>query len=332
MSNADSPHCRTRSGNPACGAPVRTQHAGDAHPQGTRALVASPVQEPLVVQSLVVELCPCSRYRSRSPKKRGVQARGTRLTTQSRGSSLSTCQYQRARDVGCIAIAAPTSPPAPQPSATTRGCLRQHSSTTLIAFSGSDAAAEASQQRPRRVCRRVAAICSRSAASLLTVIVTYLLGLILLLNHTYDRSPSPSDPDESGGCPKNFTVGESCELIAPAGPGDSGTCDADGRCICQSIGATLGGIVGLLFGAAAAVELFIVGCVVLVIPAVCCPDRRCCCCCGGKGRSAEDENTNLLPEVAGPHVGSSRCSTDQSSIYTPSTDRTSYGSTATTHR
>ena len=86
MSNADSPHCRTRSGNPACGAPVRTQHAGDAHPQGTRALVASPVQEPLVVQSLVVELCPCSRYRSRSPKKRGVQARGTRLTTQSRGS------------------------------------------------------------------------------------------------------------------------------------------------------------------------------------------------------------------------------------------------------
>jgi hypothetical protein len=198
---------------------------------------------------------------------------------------------------------------------------------TVFAHSGSDAAAEASQQRLRRVCRRVAAVC---AASLLLVVVTYLLTKGQINSGKYDCSPS--DPDESGGCPKNFTVGESCELIAPAGPGDSGTCDADGRCICQSIGATLGGIIGLLFGAAAAVELFIVGCVILVIPAVCCPDRRCCCCCGGKGRSAEDENTNLLPEVAGPRVGSSRCSTDQSSIYTPSTDRTSYGSTATTHR
>ena len=198
---------------------------------------------------------------------------------------------------------------------------------TVFAHSGSDAAAEASQQRLRRVCRRVAAVC---AASLLLVVVTYLLTKGQINSGKYDCSPS--DPDESGGCPKNFTVGESCELIAPAGPGDSGTCDADGRCICQSIGATLGGIIGLLFGAAAAVELFIVGCVVLVIPAVCCLDRRCCCCCGGKGRSAEDENTNLLPEVAGPRVGSSRCSTDQSSIYTPSTDRTSYGSTATTHR
>ena len=192
---------------------------------------------------------------------------------------------------------------------------------------GSDAAAEASQQRLRRVSRRLAAVC---VVSLLVLVVTYLNTKGPIDSGKYDCSPS--DPDESGGCPKNFTVGESCELIAPAGPGDSGTCDADGRCICQSIGATLGGIVGLLFGAAAAVELFIVGCVVLVIPAVCCPDRRCCCCCGGKGRSAEDENTNLLPEVAGPRVGSSRCSTDQSSIYTPSTDRTSYGSTATTHR
>ena len=195
----------------------------------------------------------------------------------------------------------------------------------MIASSGSDAAAEASQQRQRlqRVCRRVAAVC---AASLLVLIVTYLL-MKGPIDSTYDCSPR--DPDESGGCPKNFTVGESCELIAPAGPGGSGTCDADGRCICQSMAESLGGIIGLLFGAGVAVVLFIVGCVVLVIPAVCCPDGRCCCCCCcyGKERSAEDENTNLLP---GPHVGSSRCSTDQSSIYSPSADRTSYGSTATT--
>lgn len=190
----------------------------------------------------------------------------------------------------------------------------------MFASSASDAAAEASQLRLWRVCRRVAAVC---AASLLVLVVTYLL-MKGPIDSTYDCSPS--DPDESGGCPKNFTVGESCELIAPAGPGGSGTCDADGRCICQSIVESLEGIIGLLFGAGVAVVLFVVGCIV----AVCCPDRRCWCCsssCCGKERSAEDEITNLLP---GPHVGSSRCSTDQSSTYSPSTDRTSYGSTATT--
>jgi hypothetical protein len=43
-------------------------------------------EEPLVVQSLVVELCPCSRYRSRSPKKRGVQAGDSQLYNSARGS------------------------------------------------------------------------------------------------------------------------------------------------------------------------------------------------------------------------------------------------------
>ena len=94
--------------------------------------------------------------------------------------------------------------------------------------------------RRRRRRRRTGAIC----AALLTVVIAYAVSDHIVNSGVYDCSPS--DPDDIGGCPcagstvdgrcdrpRNFTVGEACE-VQRGEHSDEGTCDAHGRCICQS--------------------------------------------------------------------------------------------------
>ena len=79
----------------------------------------------------------------------------------------------------------------------------------------------------RRRRRRTGAIC----AALLTVVIAYAVSDHIVNSGVYDCSPS--DPDDIGGCPRNFTVGEACD-VERGEHSDEGTCDAHGRCICQS--------------------------------------------------------------------------------------------------
>ena len=85
-----------------------------------------------------------------------------------------------------------------------------------------------SQQRLWWRRRRTGAIC---AALLTVVVIAYAVSDHIVNSGVNDCSPS--DPDDIGGCPRNFTVGEACE-VERGEHTDEGTCDAHGRCICQS--------------------------------------------------------------------------------------------------